>query len=171
MDFVPIYSGYACIRRYIWVRNPKAVRLDEKYPPLPICPGRREHIFEVGRQSRVGALEDTTFFAVRGVLLSGESLLVSGHLRQVDRTLRFADDCIHFSFVLLFPYSIHFKCFTIPFPRASCDHLVIIPYASRDHPAFFLCSLSPDHIRHLVFLFWCLSFFFFRAILSPALSL
>ena len=75
------------------------------------------------------------------------------------------------SFVLLFPYSIHFKCFTIPFPRASCDHLVIIPYASRDHPAFFLCSLSPDHIRHLVFLFWCLSFFFFRAILSPALSL
>jgi hypothetical protein len=30
MDFVPIYSGYACIRRYIWARNTKAVRLDEK---------------------------------------------------------------------------------------------------------------------------------------------
>jgi hypothetical protein len=34
MDFVPIYSGYACIRRYIWERNPNADRLDEKYPPL-----------------------------------------------------------------------------------------------------------------------------------------
>ena len=34
LDFVPIYSGYACIRRYIWVQNTKAVRLDEKYPPL-----------------------------------------------------------------------------------------------------------------------------------------
>ena len=30
MDFVPIYSGYACIRRYIWAHNTKAVRLDEK---------------------------------------------------------------------------------------------------------------------------------------------
>ena len=70
------------------------------------------------------------------------------------------------SFVLLFPYSIHFKCFTIPFSWASRNHFLCISRSSRDHPvsiaypAFFLCSLSPDHIRHLVFCFGvCLSSF------------
>ena len=37
------------------------------------------------------------------------------------------------SFVLLFPYSIHFKCFTIPFSWASRDHLVSISWSSRMH--------------------------------------
>ena len=46
MDFVPIYSGYACIRRYIRVQNPKAVRLDEKCPPLPLCSAKCERTFE-----------------------------------------------------------------------------------------------------------------------------
>lgn len=44
MDFVPIYSGYACIRRYIWERNPNADRLDEKYPPLHMSDRTRTYI-------------------------------------------------------------------------------------------------------------------------------
>ena len=85
------------------------------------------------------------------------------------------------SFVLLFPYSIHFKCFTIPFSWASRNHFLCISRSSRDHPvsiaypAFFLCSLSPDHIRHLVFCFGvCLSSFsgrYYRPLFPSALSL
>ena len=53
MDFVPIYSGYACIRRYIYMQNTKAVRLGEKHPHLPIYSAKRERTFEVGRFNTV----------------------------------------------------------------------------------------------------------------------
>ncbi len=60
MDFVPIYSGYACIRRYIWERNPKAARLDEKYPPLHMHRKVRTYI---RREPACGACRIYTFFA------------------------------------------------------------------------------------------------------------
>ena len=49
MDFVPIYSGYACMRRYIDMQNTIAVRLGEKHPHLPLYSAKRERTFEVGR--------------------------------------------------------------------------------------------------------------------------
>ena len=49
MDFVPRYSGYACMRRYIYVQNTKAVRFGEKHPHLLIYSAKRERTFEVGR--------------------------------------------------------------------------------------------------------------------------
>ncbi len=65
MDFVPIYSGYACIRRYIWERNPKAARLDEKYPPLHMHRRtrtyiRREPTLNYVNKFREGACRSTT---------------------------------------------------------------------------------------------------------------
>ena len=68
MDFVPIYSGYACIRRYIWERNPKAVRLDEKYPPLHMHRRtrtyiRREPALNYANKFREGACRIYNFFA------------------------------------------------------------------------------------------------------------
>ena len=69
MDFVPIYSGYACIRRYIWVRNPKAVRLDEKYPPLHMHRKvrtyiRREPALNYIKKFREGACRIYNFFCI-----------------------------------------------------------------------------------------------------------
>ena len=37
---------YACIKRPIGTFNPKAVRLDEKCPPLPLCSAKCECTFE-----------------------------------------------------------------------------------------------------------------------------
>ena len=49
MDFVPIYSGYACMRRlYIGAKYESRLAW-RKHPHLPIYSAKRERTFEVGR--------------------------------------------------------------------------------------------------------------------------
>ena len=50
MYFVPIYSGYACMRRYIYIcAKYESRQAWRKTPPLPIYPAKCERTFEVGR--------------------------------------------------------------------------------------------------------------------------
>ncbi len=49
MDFVPIYSGYACMGRlYIGAKYENRLAW-RKHPHLPIYSAKRERTFEVGR--------------------------------------------------------------------------------------------------------------------------
>ena len=73
MDFVPIYSDYACMRRlYIGAKYESRLAW-RKHPHLPIFSAKRGKIVPLWLRTyfrggtvlyRVGALEGTTFFRI-----------------------------------------------------------------------------------------------------------